>query len=104
MMNQFLGNNNKKDIFENYYSNAKKMNQYKKIQNKIIKNADKSRYENSWDGRYNSKINKNNNGFIKEDIYSYNSKNRNSHNNFRTFNTYKYVSPKSVEKYKSKFF
>ena len=80
------------------------MKRYKKIKNSVIKNGDIFRYENSWDGRYKLSINKNNSGFVKEDIYSYNFNNRNSHNCFGRYNTYKYVSPKSVEKYKSKFY
>ena len=104
IFNQFFGDNNKNDIFGNYYSNAEKMKRYKKIKNSVIKNGDIFRYENSWDGRYKLNINKNNSGFVKEDIYSYNFNNRNSHNCFGRYNTYKYVSPKSVEKYKSKFY
>ena len=52
------------------------------------------------DNSNNNKEYRNSSNFIKSDIRSYNEKRYNSCN---SLNSYKYVSPKSVEKYKNKY-
>ena len=95
--------NDKNGLFEKYYSNAEIMKKYNKIQKEITYNKNRSRYENSWDGR-NGNTKNYNIPFIKGDINSYNEIIRNSHNNIiRTSYSLRYVSPKSIGKYKCNF-
>ena len=107
IFNKFFGENNKNDIFEKYYSNADIMKKYKKIQKEIKDNKINIHYDNSFDYKYipkKSNIKKSNSLFIKGDFNSYNEKLRYSHNDIlRIGNSFRYVSPKSVEKYKSKY-
>ena len=107
IFNNFFGENNKNDIFEKYYSNADIMKKYKKIQKEIKDNKINIHYENSFDHKYIPKkpnIKKSNSLFIKGDYNSYNEKIRYSHNDIlRIGKSFRYVSPKSVEKYKSKY-
>ena len=107
IFNNFFGENNKNDIFEKYYSNADIMKKYKKIQKEIKDNKINIHYENSFDHKYIPKktnIKKSNSLFIKGDYNSYNEKIRYTHNDIlRIGKSFRYVSPKSVEKYKSKY-
>ena len=103
IFNKFLDLNDKNGLFEKYYSNAEIMKKYNKIQKEITYNKNRSRYENSWDGR-NGNTKNYNIPFIKGDINSYNEIIRNSHNNIiRTSYSLRYVSPKSIGKYKCNF-
>jgi len=108
IFNNFFGENNKNDIFEKYYSNADIMKKYKKIQKEIKDNKINIHYENSFDCykciQKKPNIKKSNSLFIKGDYNSYNEKIRYSHNDIlRIGKSFRYVSPKSVEKYKSKY-
>ena len=110
----FLTNNNsnfninesfntyKNDLFENYHTNANIIEKYYKMRNKYISNRNnKLNLElNLNDNSNNNKEYRNSSNFIKSDIRSYNEKRYNSCN---SLNSYKYVSPKSVEKYKNKY-
>ena len=103
IFNKFFDLNNKNGLFEKYYSNTEIMKKYNKIQKEMTYNKNRSRYENSWDGR-NGNTKNYNIPFIKGDINSYNEIIRNSHNNIiRTSNSLRYVSPKSIGKYKCNF-
>ena len=96
-----LSQNNKNDLFEKYYTNADVMRKYNKIKNAITFNKDEKYYENSFNEIKRDNIYNNNSVFVKEELNSYDGIRRNSYNNIiRNSNSLRYISPKSIEKYK----
>ena len=96
-----LSQNNKNDLFEKYYTNADVMKKYNKIKNAITFNKDEKYYENSFNEIRRDNIYNNNSVFVKEELNSYDGIRRNSYNNIiRNSNSLRYISPKSIEKYK----
>ena len=99
-----LNHNYKNDLFEKYFTNADVMKKYNKIKNSITFNKQDKYFENSFNNikRDNIFNNNNNNLFFKEDLNSYDGIRRTSHNNLiRNSHSLRYVSPKSIEKYKN---
>ena len=99
-----LNYNYKNDLFEKYFTNADVMKKYNKIKNSITFNKQDKYFENSFNNikRDNIFNNNNNNLFFKEDLNSYDGIRRTSHNNLiRNSHSLRYVSPKSIEKYKN---
>ena len=98
-----LNHNYKNDLFEKYFTNADVMKKYNKIKNSITFNKQDKYFENSFNNIKRDNIfNNNNNLFFKEDLNSYDGIRRTSHNNLiRNSHSLRYVSPKSIEKYKN---
>ena len=97
-----LNQNYKNDLFEKYFTNADVMKKYNKIKNAITFNREDKYYENSFNEIKRDNIFKNNNLFLKEDLNSYDGIRRKNHNNMiRNSHSLRYVSPKSIEKYKN---
>ena len=99
-----LNHNYKNDLFEKYFTNADVMKKYNKIKNSITFNKQDKYFENSFNNikRDNIFNNNNNNLFFKEDLNSYDGIRRTNHNNLiRNSHSLRYVSPKSIEKYKN---
>ena len=97
-----LNRNYKNDLYEKYFNNADVMKKNNKIKNSITFNKKDNYYENSYNGMKSDNIFKNNSIFLKEDINSYDAIRRTNHNNMmRNSHSLRYISPKSIEKYKN---
>ena len=97
-----LEQNYKNDLFEKYYKNADVMEKYNKIKNSITFNKKDKYYENSFNEMRGENIYKSNSLFVREDLNSFGEIRRYSHNNMIGDNSsFRYVSPKSIEKYKN---